>query len=131
MPAVMSTEAATAVAGETSPRPAQAAIATSTVPRQATRSRIECSGWPGLLRPADRLEDAHCVGPRGAPVPHRARRQPASRDPPVGDRRQHRTRSLQGAEEDGCARRPAGHDSAEGAFGDALGLVGVRRAAPR
>ena len=49
MPAVTSTEAATAVVSDTSANEAQAAIDTRTAPRQAARSRMECSGGPGLF----------------------------------------------------------------------------------
>ena len=49
MPAVTSTEATTAVVVDTSSNEAHAAIDTSTVPRQAARRRIECSGGPGLF----------------------------------------------------------------------------------
>ena len=49
MPAEVSTMAAMAVVHATSLSVAQAVIATSTVAREATRSRMESSGGPGRL----------------------------------------------------------------------------------
>ncbi len=80
MPAVTSTEATTAVVRDTSSSAAQAAIATSTVPRQATRSRIECSGGPGLF--ARRMASSTLMA--SAPPRPRASRAPPA---PAGDRR--------------------------------------------
>ena len=88
---------------------------------------------PGPVGPPDRVEHAHGAA---APPPGRRRRPVGTghRPAPAGGpalRRSatgatHRTRRLDGAEEDRCARRRARlHDRAERPFGDALGLVGV------
>ena len=73
VPAATSTMAPTAVVQAISWREAQAAIATSTAPRQASRNRMEFSGSPGWL--ARRTAATTLMAPATA----RARRRPALR----------------------------------------------------
>ena len=88
MPALTSTEAAMAMAGETSSNEAHAAIETSTVPRQAARSRIECSGGPGrLARRMASMALMTCRCGRRPPGRHRSAVPPApTAFPRRGDR---------------------------------------------
>ena len=103
VPAATSTMAPTAVVQAISPRDAQAAIATSTAPRQATRSRTESSGTPAGW-PAGRRRGRSRAGAAAGHAPAHGAGQPAPGAPPVGHGPDDGTRGLPGPEQD---RAPA------------------------
>ena len=111
------------------PRPmaAAASIATRTAPRQATRSRIECSGGPGRLarRNASSVLTVRLYPRRPARATGHRPGQATARTAAVGDpapRPAPTPRAWPGP-----PRRPVEqpHDRAEGTLGHPLGLLGV------
>ena len=132
VPADTSTMAPIAVVQAISSREAQAAIATSTAPRHASRNRIESSGRPGRLarRTASIRLTAERPGPRPTTAPAgpgtaRARRRPAPRRSATGS--EDGTRPFPGAEKDRSASLEHVDHGPQGPLRHAFGRVGVRR----
>ena len=125
VPAATSTMAPSAVVQAISPSEAQAAIATTTVARQASRSRTESSGSPGWLarRTTSMTLTVGRRRPGPPPATARARRRPALRRSVTGSTTgpdSSLVPSSTGAPP--CSRS---HDRAERAFRHPLGRVGV------
>ena len=117
VPAATSTMAPAAVVQAISWREAQAAIATSTAPRQASRNRMEFSGSPGWL--ARRTAATMLTAPATA----RARRRPALRRSATAPRTGPAASLV--PRRTGVPSCEEAHDRSQGPFRHPLGRLGV------